>query len=268
MGKYLKPLTKILREVVEGMTFPVKINSVVPGSETVEIFCCDIYHAQVGYTVTIDGNDYKIEAFSQANESLVLKPKFTGSYTIAPGTTFQLYGLHFFHGTPITTDTELKEIEFAADKVPMIWLWENFTETVVRDSLIERYANGIELYALTQSPEQLQQMSHSDIMTNCVEPMRRAAQNLRNYFYKRTDIFSTDFSKFDFEEYPKFGIVARKKGSERKLMADFLSGCGIYTDFELYYKDDCIVDSCDGNDNVPKGTGIGYMEIGTNFIVS
>lgn len=253
MAKYKRPLIDILDEVVSSMTFPILVETVVDnGDYTQTITTCDIYHAQEGFNVTINDLSYKIIAFSQEDESLTLQPNFEGAFAIAVGTIFYLYPLYFFHGNPVATQTELKNIK-ANDKTPMIWLWENFTEDVDEDEIVERYI-PVELYALTQPTEVgLQKMTNDDIHDKCCKPMRRLLENLQRKFVERSDIFSTDYMKYKTENFPKFGITARSKGAEKAILMDNLSGVAMYTTLELWYQDKCecpeIVDNGQFNDS-------------------
>jgi hypothetical protein len=256
MAKYLRSLLDILDEVVSGMSFPVTVGSVVTDGDLQTLFCCDIYHAQKGFKVAINGLEYTITDFSQENESITV----SGEGEILPGVTFFLYGPIFFHGTPITTDEELKQIVPAEAKTPMIWLWENFKEKTFIDEIIERKTEGLELYCLTQPPIDLGQMINDDIHNECVKPMRRLGESLKAEIIARSDLFETDGIDFDFENFAKFGVMARSKGSTKTLMADNLSGVAMYTDLQLYWKDHC---ECP-----PPQFGIGSMIVGQNFIVS
>lgn len=259
MAKYKRSILDILDEVVSGMSFPVVIGSVVSEGNLQTLFCCNIYHAQKGFNVTINDLSYKIVAFSHTDESITVKPNFTGAYTILPGVTFFLYNPLFFHGTPITTDTELKKLKDASVKTPMVWLWENFTEQENKDDIIEREV-VVELYFLTQPPAKLVQMVNRDIHTECVKPMMRLAECFKAEMQLRSDIFETDFQQYDYENFPKFGVIARNKGATTAIMADNLSGVALYTTFRLFFKDHC---ECP-----PAEFGIGSMIVGQNFIVT
>ncbi len=262
MKNYKRPLKDILAEVVSGIEKSISVLSVVSSGANSVVSCCDILYAQKGFNVSIGGYTYEIVAFSHADESLTLKPTFEGSHTIQPGTAFDLYPVKFYHGTPITTNVELGKVVKAKDKTPMIWLWENFKEKITEDEIVER-SIPVELYALTQSPVKQAQMINDDLHTECVEPMRRLIELFKEQIVNRSDLFSTDEIEYEAEDFPKFGIVARNRGSEKALFMDNLSGEGFRTTLLLWFQDAC--NEC----NVPiLNEGIGVMEIGETFIVS
>lgn len=259
--KYLRPLNDILDEVVSGMEFPVSIKEVVlndDGSQT--LMCCDIYHAQTKFKVTINDLEYEITAISQAGESITVVPTFEGVATILPGVTFFLYKVFFFHGTPVTTQQDLQSENNADNKTPMIWRWEHDKEKFHRDEIVER-TSPEELYCLSQFPVTRETMKNDDIVTECVEPMRRLAENFMNELFKRSDLFSTDEQEYEIEAFPKFAIMAKNKGAGNAVLMDNLSGVGLFTTLELWYQSTC--DECEEPEY-----GIGSMIVSQNFIVT
>lgn len=263
MSKYKRPLTDILDEIVSGLSTTITVDSVVTNADgTQTLYACDILYAQKGFNVTINGLSYKITAIDHTTESLTVDPNFDIEEfdpAIAAGITFELYGVLFFHGTPISTQTDLIKIKNADLKTPMIWLWENFVESIEEDEIVERII-PVELYALTQTPDKQAQMNNEDLHTECVGPMRRLIDNLMEAIRERSDLFDGDYMKHEVEAFPKFGIVARNKGAVNAVFMDNLSGVAGYTDLRLWYQDNC---ACP-----PASFGIGSMIIGQNFIVS
>lgn len=233
---YSDDLTDILDEVISAMTFPVQINSVILNSDgTQTLNCCDIYFAQKGFNVTINSTQYLITDFDQANETITV----SGSGTITPQT-FNLYTPTFFHGTPIATTEEINEIKDANTKTPMIWLWENFHEKYSdRFDPVDRSVD-IELFFLTQAD--FEKWQTQDAYDEAIKPMKR----LRDLFIDELDRypnrFYTDKQTFESDNYAKFGVYARTRGSQKNLMADKLSGVGTKIPLKIYKKIDC--DNC------------------------
>ena len=136
---YSKSAVELIRNVVNSMTFPVIIKSVAPividGEDFQKVIVCDIYHAEPGRYVTIDSVEYLIQEINNGSIDscgervfpyLILKgiPDITAS-------TFDLYGVYFYHGTAIATNIELGKIPADDDaklKTPMIWLAEIYEE--------------------------------------------------------------------------------------------------------------------------------------------
>lgn len=261
MAKYKRPLTEILNDVVSGMNFNMEVLSVTDnGGVSQTLFCCDIFHAQKKYFVTIEGKEYKIIDFSQEDESITVEPTFIGDPTIVAGTIFSLYRLYFFYGTPISTQTQLNQIKPIKNKTPMYWLWENFEEQITEDEMIERTI-PVELYALTDGPNMLDKMTTDQIRNECSKPMQRAIENLMNEIKKREDIFDGEFLKYSTERFANFGVMAKNQGATKAVFMDKLSGVAGYTTLELYYKDAC---ECPA---VEIPSGIGYDVIGSTIIL-
>lgn len=256
---YKRDITDILDEVISAMEFPISIDSVVDnGDGTQTLSCSDIYHAQKGFNVTINGLSYKITDFDQSNETITVKPNFTGSATISSGISFYLYNPFFFHGTPIATGQDLGEYSDANNKTPMVWLWENYTEKN-NDSLasISREVS-VELYFLTQAD--FEKWNTADSYSLAIRPMRRLMERFIEEVRLRDDLFSADDLTYDSENYAKFGVFIRTKGATSNLFQDKLSGCSCILTLKLWDKTEC------SNATVPT-FGIGSMEIGQNFIV-
>lgn len=261
MANYTTDLTDILNEIITGMKFPIAINSVVrnsDGSQT--LFACDVYHAQIGFPVIINNQEYKIAAFNYNDESVTVTSLFIGDDTIIPGITFELYSPYFFHGTPAATSNEINKESDQFKKIPMIWLWENFTEQEQGDlSAIDRKSD-VELYFLT----------HGDwdgkltegLYSEAVKPMRRLYENFKKEIKQSKYFYSTEMIVKK-ENYSKFGVYIREKGANKNILVDKLSGVSAKTTFEIYKTNDC--EECE--DSIDMG-GIGYMQIQTNFIIN
>lgn len=256
---YKQDITDILNEVVSGMEFPVAIDSVVDnGDGTQTLSCSDIYHAQIGFDVTINGLSYKITDFNQTNETITVTPNFTGTATISSGISFYMYTPFFFHGTPIATGQDLKEYSNANDKTPMVWLWENYTERNNDDFNSVAREIDVELYFLTQANFAL--WKTDDAYSKAIKPMRRLMSKFIEEVKLRDDLFSADELTYESDNYSKFGIFIRSKGSTSNLFVDQLSGCDCRLTLKLWDKTVC-------SDATIPAFGIGSMEIGQNFIV-
>jgi hypothetical protein len=252
---YKREFTDILNTLISSMSFPVVINtSVVNLDGSITLACDNIYFAQVGFDVTINAIVYRITAIDQANESITI----TGTGVVNDGDTFNMYTPHFFHGTPIATTQELKSELNASAKTPMIWLWENFTEDFYDEfSALERDVD-CELYFLTQAD--FDGWETSDAYTNAIKPMKRLVDLFIEAINTDTANFYFNSSRYKSENYSKFGVFIREKGSSRNLFADKLSGVGV--DFTLIINK---TDVCDTT-FFPDLVGIGYDAIGQTLI--
>lgn len=241
MAKYKRPLTDILAEITAEIPSLIKVLSVeANGNNTQTLSACDILYAQEGFNVTISGRSYKITAVDYDLNTITVKPNFkTGTTTILADTYFNLYEVFFYHGTPVTTQTEIEKIKNADQFTPMVWIWENYKEKTLFDSLIERKINGLQLFGLTQPPLNIQQMTHDNISEKCVRPMRRMMELFEERLRYRTDLFYTEELEVLFEDYPKFGIMARNKGATTAVFLANMSGVGAEVNLDLMFKDEC-----------------------------
>ncbi len=129
----MKSTITILQEIVANIISPVIVVSI--GVVTAEVFTVvstDTQWLYVSQVVTIEGNDYTVEALEQ-NVSFDLKQRshtnvITGSFNIPPPT--------FFYGTWIMTNSERDDIGINSDKVPFIWLYETRTEALKLSPLV------------------------------------------------------------------------------------------------------------------------------------
>ena len=239
MPKYRRPFIQILSEVIASMVATIQVTSVVlngDGSQTLS--CCDIFYAQKKFNVTINSLSYKITAVSFTDSTITVMPNFTGVSTIAPKTIFTLYQVYFFHGTPAATQEELVKIKNENNKTPMIWLWENYKESIFEFEMIERRIS-VELYALTQPPELLPRMQTDEIYNECIDAMQRLIEFFVETLRYRTDIFYTDELEYETENFARFGIIARSLGSAKQIFTSNLSGVSFSATLELTYKDNC-----------------------------
>lgn len=257
---YTRDITDILRTLIAGMGFPVMIGGVTANADGYTLRCDNIYHAQVGFDIVINGETFRITSFDQSTETITV----TGTGSISPGDTFQMYGVHFFHGVPVATTEELKDLDNSAvdngqQKSPMIWLWENFTENVIDDfSPLGRDIN-MELYFLTQSDHEA--WKTQQFYDNAIKPMRRLLDTFRDAVKADRATFDADELSYSAENYSKFGVYIRNRGSSDNLFVDKLSGVGIKLRLKLWAVEDCPADF------EIDGTGIGTMTVGSTFTI-
>lgn len=255
--KYTKDLTDIIDAVITGMTYPIQVDTVVSNPDgTQTITCCDIYHAQKGFSVTINSITYKIVGFDQDEESLTL----SGVGAIAEGTIFYLYSPFFSHGTPSAVNDEQKKEQNSFNKTPLCWLWENFTErSMPHDSPFER-ESSVELFFLTQAD--YENNLTADYYRECIKPMARFKDNFIKAL-EDSPLFFTDDMEIESENYSKFGVFVRDKGASKNILADKLSGIGTKMTLIIYNTNDDLC-PCPA---IVIPTGIGSAPIGTTPIL-
>jgi hypothetical protein len=229
---YKQSSIDIIGAVVASMTFPVQITNVVSVGTTHTLTVCDIFHAQAGFSVTIDGNAYLIEDIAAPDTIIV-----TGAAPITVAS-FMLYTPFYFHGTPIETNVELVQEKNASNKTLMIWFLENFTDIFFDDSEDTREREiRFRLFFLTQANHE--QWKVDDAYHNAIEPMRRLMEN----FIEKLRSLPARFDLIDWEyeaiNYAKFGVYISNKGMQKSLFADKLAGCELNLSLKINKLLDC-----------------------------
>lgn len=239
---YKEDSTDILKAINNSLLFPVKIYSVTTvGADLYEIETVNMYHAQPGFPLVIGGKTYIIQDITpgtRPNCANAIKDRLIvkGSPAItAPG--FDVYKPHFFHSTPIAQGIEMKG-KNELDKVPMSWLYEQFTDTFYEDpeSNKERTIR-FRLFFLTHgSPEK---WLTKDAYKNAIKPMRRLAENFIEKIKSMAWRFDVDTMQYDLINYSKFGVFLANKGMEKELWHDKVSGVELSMTLTVLKKDGC-----------------------------
>lgn len=227
---YTRPAIDIFREIVEGMTFPIKILSVTVEDDLQTVEVCDIYHAEPLRELIIDGNTYLIKDIVESsfdecgvatNPKLILQgaPEITAK-------TFDLYKPLFFHGTPRATNTDLeKTSNIAQDKTPFGWFLEQYKEYYYPDtSSLERDIN-FSLFFLTIADHS--KWLTKDAYHNAINPMKRLAENFISDIKTMIGTFIVTEIDYDMIYYSKFGAYIVNAGTEKNLFHDELAGVEI-----------------------------------------
>lgn len=246
---YKDTAIKILKEVRDSLTFPVEIMTAVNiggGKHTLTV--CDMYHAQPGFDVTIGGKTYKItdiipsvssECGSRAYDVMKVK----GDAANITATTFDMYPLFFFYGTPIAQGVELIQENKATSKTPMYWLrLDDISTKFYEDDLDVRECDiDFTIYPLTQSDHELWLTDRAT--KEAVTPMHRAAQLFVKGVKAKPERFKVDDMTWDIPEvFPKFGVISINRGVEKSWWHDKLGGVALkmsLTVFKRFTCDDC-----------------------------
>lgn len=225
----------LIRDVVQAMTFPIKILSVtsVAGVHTVK--ACDIYHAQPGFSVIIGGKSYIIKDISGSDTLILL-----GADAITADS-FDLYTPFYFHGTPIQQGMELAQQTQAFNKTPMVWFYEQFTDNFHNNN-VEKVERDItmRLFFLTQA--NTDKWLTDDAYHNAIDPMRRLAENFIEQLSVPVDNnrrFNTIDFDFQIKNYHKFGVFLTDRGMEKSLWAEKLAGCELSMDLSVFRYHKC-----------------------------
>jgi len=230
---YKKNLIDIISEWVDAIPNTVEIKSVVTSGDLHTLTVCDVLYSQSGFEVTIGGNTYTIISVNQSTKEIVVQ----GSVSIT-ATSFNLYTVKFYHGTPIQTSVELDQEHNAYEKTPMIYLLELFKERFFEtdlDNALER-ESSIRLFALTQAD--FDKKLTSEFYSEYILPMRNLMENLVKII--KEDKF-TDSSKLEsiITNHARFGVYITNKGVVRSLFLDNLSGVENEIEIRRYKEGKC-----------------------------
>lgn len=215
---YADSLIDLVRDVIEGMTFPVTITSIDSSVLTAQVIGVDdLYHAQAGFKVTIDAVEYTISSVDYTTKELTL----SGTVAIT-AVTFDMYTPFFFHGHPIEASKEIDDEKNSLEKTPMVYMLEEFTEDFDEDpeSSIER-TSTVDLFFLTQCD--FDDYTTADTHHHCVTPMRR----LIDWFKANLELaarFETSNMKSKITNKLRFGVYISNRGVEKTLFVDNLAG--------------------------------------------
>lgn len=234
---YRTNFSLIIQSVVEAMTFPMTITDLDENADRILIQVCDLYHAEPGRVITIGGNDYTITAIDDSTRIITLTP---GPAIIV--STFDLYGVHYFDGTPLAVGKELRDIPDAIDKTPMVFLLNPYKEKLYEDleNPLERQTTAT-LFFLTQA--NFDAWSTGDLQSNAVRPMERLEQNFTAQV-KQDIRFENINSESEATPRIKFGVFITNKGTVKGFEAMDLSGVQQDKTFKLWRPDCGVPDTC------------------------
>lgn len=237
MSNYPEDLSLILAREVSQMTFPMVITDMVVNPDlTISLEVCDLYHAEPGRIVTIGGNDYTIISIDDTTSTMVLS---AGPAIVV--STFDLYGIFFFQGTPIDVEKQIKDIPNAVNKTPMVFLLIPYNEHTFDDLNDPRSRDAkVSLFCLTQA--NFEQWSTGNFMDNAVRPMKRLQWNLKNKLKADTEVFQFVGKEYDVVPRVKFGVYISNKGVQKGFAAMDLSG--VQWDVTLTILKPCGSDEC------------------------
>jgi hypothetical protein len=179
---------------------------------------CDVKWAQAGYKVTIGGKVYKITDVDFAESKITVN----GADPIS-ATTFDLYPIKFFHGTPRETVTEVdkKGSVHANDATPMIWLNETFEYDAQDEfSAIDGEVTP-DIFALGQCPKDKFSKDLKDLYLN---PMARLMEWFIYTAKQQTQWFSMNEYETRLINYSKFGVYVNNRGVDSNIFSMPLSG--------------------------------------------
>lgn len=213
---------KLLKPIIAAIDGTVKIKSVTinsPGNYT--LIVCDSLWATQGFTITIQGNQFKIIAIVP-NVSITI----TGGAIAPIKGSFVLYHPKFYYGTIQSTIQDLdRKVNYnllTSDKLPMIWLHESVDERINLDSLSAIHTrNSVDLYFMVDA--NFAQWTNDDHHTYAIDPMRQLCDSFISAM-KLTGLVNDHLlEQIDLNEYARWGTTA-KDGQSKKIFNMEMSG--------------------------------------------
>jgi hypothetical protein len=252
---HTRALIDIIESVVADISVTVDVLSVTDnGDDTYDLFVLDLKWAEPGRTVTIGAATYTIVSVDGDSNTIVV----SGTTALSLSTTsFDLYQIYVFRGSPIAVNNELQEIQEARNKTPMVLLFGKPKERFYTDQelMLERESTCT-LCFLTQAD--FEAWVTNDFDVNAIRPMRR----LMDLFFQAIDAsyqFDSTDLRYDVIDHSHFGVYVNTKGTINSFFGDKLSGCQVDVVLKINRTDDC---------EPTLRSGIGYWAIQNNFVIS
>lgn len=211
----MKPFPDVIQELIEGLNYTVKINSIVDNLDgTFTLFACSTLHVRNHSLITIGGTDYRVTEVIN-NVSIA----FTAPST-PTGSTFTAKKPFYIHGSLLAANTELNKIIDADEKLPMVYLFESFSEERVfnKKSPIQRNVRT-SLYVLDSAD--FNNWLTDDHYEKAVKPMDNLAELIVETIDKDGKYGFVD--TYNITPMVRFGQIT-ENGNTKLLFDEFASG--------------------------------------------
>lgn len=212
----MEDFTKILGDLVAKMDLTIAVNSQIAN----KIFVCNTLHLNTQKTV-IDsqGNEYQVSNWAN-NEWVELTP-INGAPDPFNDTLINCPPVTYLYGTASSTNDEFSQIEVRmGEKVPLIWLYQNFKEKKYgRGSSLEREV-APRIFFLDQTD--VVEWTNEEHRRQAIEPMANLADLLIATIEKDRKFKSIENTEQT--QRPRFGVFIDDRGNERKILDPDLSG--------------------------------------------
>lgn len=207
-----KDLIRVIIDYISPIVYIKTITEDSPGVYIIE--SCNTLWVTIGYTITINGNDYVVTDI-MPNEWI----KVTG--TVLPNATeFSLYQPFFWYGTVLATQRTLLQIPSNNQKYPCIWLHEITKEHFEKNKLrmLDR-TSDCDLYFLVDADPTMWETPDHD--RYAIKPMRNLVEK---FILALNDANVKENFSYDIFDHANFGVYLESKGHTKMLFADKLSG--------------------------------------------
>jgi hypothetical protein len=200
-----------------------------------QVFVCNTLHTTIGKIVTDSfGNEYVVSNMVM-NQWMELTPHngapdpFNDTVVFAPP-------IKFLHGTPQTTNGEYLQLgQNSLDKVPLVWLIENYQYNEPEGDSAIGAVFSVVLVCLDWAKEVAwNNDQHNDLV---IKPMESLARAIR-------DSINSDFAFRRLEDIamkprPRFGVEVTNKGNRQKMFNEDLSGVEMRFSLQVRDLEEC-----------------------------
>lgn len=217
----------ILRELVEGFTETIKINSYTIDGSVYTASVCNTSYLSPKMLITVNGENAKVISIGDKE----VKFKFISAIP-SEITEITTDSFSFFHGTRVSTNNELIEAP-KIDKQYFVWLPNGYD---VEEKSTTGYTINFTIYALEIFNPDWKYMDHHD---QVMYPLQTYVMKLMDKFEKSPFVYKKK-NKGIIKHYADFGVLTRS-GAEEKIFDQDLSGVGYQLSFDLL---DSVIKKC------------------------
>lgn len=199
----MKLTVDILEDFINSIELTGSVLSYATSGATTTLNVAKTYHARAFIYIDVDGTSYKVN-------SVVNNQSITIEGTPADPQTYTVPNPHYFHGTPIMTNSHISRAD-TDQKFPMIYLYEILREKDLNPLSSIRRESDLRLFFLDTC--NLEEWSTDDLYTyrllglnNLVDEFIEAARKYTCCFY----LDDTDFERIN---RPNWGTFVDMKGN-------------------------------------------------------
>jgi hypothetical protein len=214
----------IIKFLISQMVFPFVADVITDNEDgTYTLESCSTFHLQPTFKITIGATEYTITEVSHNTYIKISGPIFPTSYS------FNVYNPIFFNGRVQDVDNEIRFINKAKNKTPMIYVMQDFPDRFKsRDEALDRIT-PLRIFFLTQANNpKWTILQHNE---QAVKPMRNLAYNFVDFL--PTQKYIDDLDGYEIWDRIKFGKIQNETTKEKNMFAEWLSGCELVIDLPI-----------------------------------
>ena len=211
----MTPFPDVIEELINNLNYQVSIKEYIDNLDgTFTVSVSSTLHVRDNSIITIGTTDYRVV-------SVVNNTSITFESASQPiGTSFTAKKPFFIHGSLIAANTELSKVLDADEKLPMVYLFESFTERryVDRKTPIQREVRA-RIYVLDSAD--FSNWLTDDHYQNAVVPMDNLARLIVDTIERSGEFGNVD--DYDLMPMVRFGQIT-DAGNVKLLFSEYASG--------------------------------------------